>query len=59
MNLPWLVQVGLSLMALGGAGDVAYHSVGGLSHSLGHALHLLTFVGMVATLAGIVFEAAN
>jgi hypothetical protein len=46
-------------MAFGGAGDVAYHSVGGLSHSLGHALHVLTLVGMVATLAGIVLEGVN
>jgi hypothetical protein len=59
VKLPWLVQAGLCLMAFGGAGDVAYHSVGGLSHTLGHALHVLTLVGMVATLAGIVLEGVN
>jgi hypothetical protein len=59
VNVPWLVRAGLVLVALGGAGDVTYHSVGGLSHTLGHGLHLLTLVGMVTTLAGILLEAVT
>jgi hypothetical protein len=49
----------VSLVVLAGAGDVAFHSISGLSHTVGHALHLLTFIGMAATLAGVLLEAAN
>lgn len=59
VTLPWLVQAGLSLVALGGIGDVVCHSVNGLSPSLGHALHVLILVGMVTTIAGILLDAAH
>ena len=63
-SFPAMSQVGLVLMVVAGAVDVAAHLFGGDhagDHRFGieHAAHLLGVVGMVLVLAGVVIHGAR
>jgi hypothetical protein len=59
--LPWLLQLGLLLFAVGLLGDVAFHALppataARLTRALGldaEGMHLALFVGMLAIAAGL------
>jgi len=60
-DLPLLMQLGLLLVACGGALDVLYHAgwAPQISAHLGHGgglAHLATFVGMVVALLGVLMR---
>lgn len=61
-ELPGLTRVGLVILFLAGAIDVAVH-LAGANHAghtgVAHAAHLLGIVGMVLVLAGVVVSGAR
>jgi hypothetical protein len=56
--MPWLVRAGLVLLSVGFVADLAYHAVPLILAPLlgveGFRAHLLTFVGMLVMLVGVI-----
>ena len=56
-DLPWLVRIGLVVLAVGALADLAYHaspdSLQPLLGAEGFRAHLVTFVGMLVMLIGV------
>lgn len=60
-SIPRLMRAGLTLIAVGGAGDLGYHSLGRQQQPerLGYLVHVLTFAGMLLTVVGLMVEAPH
>jgi hypothetical protein len=56
--MPWLVRAGLLLLSVGFLADLAYHALpltlAPLLGAEGFRAHLLTFVGMLVMLVGVI-----
>jgi len=61
-SLPWLCLLGTAILLLGAAADLAFHLFGAppsLVGNDGYRAHLVTFVGMLISVFGLVVRAVQ